>query len=222
MKKIKTRLTNIFKIQYICTLNNSIYNMSLSIGVQANKEKIGTLLAYVASRIDEVNLRKLLKLIFLIDQEHVKEKGFPLTWLDYYVWKKGPVAREVYYLKTDNSLFEKYIEIKQSPINDKYIIKHKVDFNLNDGLLNFSKNQVAFLDQIISKYGGLSADELSDITHESDSIWSKAVKEHNIDFEAIPTGKTDIKLDLRDLLSIEDQDVFNDALEIKEFEVDLI
>ena len=67
----------------------------MSLGITANREKNGALLAYIASNIPGINLRKLLKVVYLIDEQFMKLRGFPLTWFDYYAWAKGPVAPEV-------------------------------------------------------------------------------------------------------------------------------
>ena len=45
--------------------------------------KVGNLLAYIASNIPNINLRKLIKVVFLIDEISVIERGLSVTWLDY-------------------------------------------------------------------------------------------------------------------------------------------
>lgn len=71
----------------------------MSLGITVNKEKNGLLMAYIAEQINGVTLRKLLKITYLIDEKFMKQRGFPLTWFDYYAWEKGPVAPEVYEIK---------------------------------------------------------------------------------------------------------------------------
>lgn len=65
-----------------------------------NRDKNGTLLAYICLNVPGINLRKLLKLVYLIDEKFVITRCFPLTWFSYYALKKGPVASEVYVLRT--------------------------------------------------------------------------------------------------------------------------
>lgn len=196
-------------------------DMSLSLGIKANKEKIGVLLAYIAFHTENINLRKLLKLVFLIDESYVTEKGYPLTWLDYYVWKKGPVAVDVYKIKNNTeSIFNDYVYSVKSE-NGKYIIKPTNNFSFDKGLMQFSENQISFIDNILSKYGALSADELSDITHQENTLWSKAVKDNSIDFSNTEIGCTDIKLNLKDLLDKDNIDIYEDAFECAMFEAEL-
>jgi uncharacterized phage-associated protein len=64
-----------------------------------NRDKNGTLLAYICLNVPGINLRKLLKLVYLIDERFVITRCFPLTWFSYYAWEKGPVASEVYDIK---------------------------------------------------------------------------------------------------------------------------
>ena len=79
----------------------------MSLGVTVNRKKNGALLAYVAKNIPSINLRKLLKIVYLIDEKFMELRGFPLTWFDYYAWVKGPVAPEVYDIK--NGAFSEYV-----------------------------------------------------------------------------------------------------------------
>ncbi|MDE7338310.1 MAG: SocA family protein [Bacteroidales bacterium] len=73
---------------------------SSNVGIQNTKN--GMLLAYIANRVPDIHLRKLLKIVYLIDEFFVKKRGYPLTWFTYYAWAKGPVAREVYNVKNGN------------------------------------------------------------------------------------------------------------------------
>jgi uncharacterized phage-associated protein len=189
----------------------------MCIGIQANKVKIGVLLAYLSSKIENINLRKLIKLVFLIDELYVKENGYPLTWMDYYVWEKGPVAPEIYNIKNNGGIFSDYVKAVKNTKDEKYYIYPVSSFYLEDGLSEFGEYHLEVIDSVIQKYGHLSADELSDITHKDDSIWSIAVKENKLDFNK--TDKTDIKLDLTTLIK-EDSDKYNaylDALDNIQF-----
>ncbi|MDE6654361.1 MAG: SocA family protein, partial [Muribaculaceae bacterium] len=62
----------------------------MSLGITANRIKTGALLAYIANKVPNINMRKMLKIVYLIDERFMQLRGFPFTWLDYYVWEKGP------------------------------------------------------------------------------------------------------------------------------------
>jgi uncharacterized phage-associated protein len=185
----------------------------MCIGIQANKVKIGVLLAYLSSQIEDINLRKLIKLVFLIDELYVKENGYPLTWMDYYVWEKGPVAPEIYNLKNNGGIFSAYVTARKNTDDEKYYIYPASSFHLEAGLAEFGAYHLEIIDSVIQKYGRLSADELSEITHQEDSIWAKTVKENKLDFKK--ESKTEIKLDLTALIK-GDSDKYNAYLEALE------
>jgi uncharacterized phage-associated protein len=189
----------------------------MCLGIQANKIKIGVLLAYLSSKIEGINLRKLIKLVFLIDELYVKENGYPLTWMDYYVWEKGPVAPEIYNIKNNGGIFSNYIKVVKNTKDRRYYIYPVSSFYLEEGLSEFGEYHLEMIDSVIQKYGHLSADELSDMTHKEDSIWSIVVKENKLDFKK--DSKTNIKLDLTALIK-EDSGKYNaylDALENIQF-----
>ncbi|HEY5570416.1 MAG TPA: type II toxin-antitoxin system antitoxin SocA domain-containing protein, partial [Bacteroidales bacterium] len=61
----------------------------MCIGIQVNKDKIGNLIVLLATRLKPLYHTKLIKLLYLIDEEAVKEDGVPVTWLEYKVWQFG-------------------------------------------------------------------------------------------------------------------------------------
>lgn len=174
--------------------------------------KIGSLLGYISTKIPEITLRKLIKLVFLIDEESVKSRGLSVTWLDYYAWEKGPVAPCVYDIKNNGGLFANYIDVQKNTSNKNVIFPKNI---INEYGLAFSKNELKLINSILSKYGNLSADELTDITHSKDGLWYKAKSSNNIDFDA-QDGKSSIMLNLSDWIAddIEKMDVYEDAKSI--------
>ncbi|NDV58277.1 Panacea domain-containing protein [Bacteroides sp. 519] len=180
----------------------------MSIGFEANEEKIGVLLAYISSKISNLNLRKLIKIIFLIDELYIKENGYPLTWLDYFAWKKGPVAPEIYDIK--NGTFSKYVKAHKSIKDGKYYVYPVNEFNLDAGLDLFGEYHLEVIDSIINEYGSFTADQLSEITHQSESLWSKTVSEKGLDFK--DNGKSTVKLDLISLIK-DDEEKYNSYIE---------
>lgn len=183
--------------------------MKTSIAIQANKEKIGTLLAYIGEKIPNLKLRKLIKLLFFIDERSVKEKGYPLTWLDYYVWEKGPVAPEIYDIKNNGGLFSQFIDVKKSK-EDKYIISTNASFDLETGMMKFSQSQIDLVDSVLKENGGADADELTEITHQESGIWAALVRNKNISFKENP--QTDIRIEFTDLIDKESE-MYQDYLD---------
>lgn len=187
----------------------------MSLGLTVNKHKNGTLIAYIAQSILDINLRKLLKLIYLIDEKFMEQRGFPLTWFDYYAWERGPVAPEVYEIK--NGAFTGYVRcfkndegknIVESLLPSKHQVLKQMDL--------FSQSEMEIIDDVVSRYKKKTADELSEITHAEDSLWSTIVKENNITFV---DGKSDIQIPLAKLNAgnIEKEEIYEEALEYMQF-----
>lgn len=186
----------------------------MSFGYTVNKEKNGVLLAYLAERIPNVTLRKLLKLVYLTDEKFTIERGFPLTWFNYFAWKKGPVAPEVYNVK--NGSFADFVQCYRNS-NDKYEVSPVGGALTEDRLNLYSRYEMNMIDEIISKYGSMSADELTDITHLENTLWSKVVNENKLNFS--DSGRSDCEIHLNRLIEgdEEKEEVFEDALEYMQF-----
>lgn len=188
--------------------NHTDYPMSL--GITVNYHKNGILLAYIANKIPNIRLRKLLKIIYLIDEHFMKMRGFPLTWFEYYAWAKGPVAPEVYAVK--DRAFSEFVSLKRDE-NGKCIINsvQPHEFFIYKEMNEFSQSEISAIDRLLAEYKDKSADELSDITHVPDSIWSKIVDKNHISFDLQKTSGFPIPL----TMLFEDGDyrheVFEDA-----------
>lgn len=187
----------------------------MSLGVTANKEKNGALLAYIAKNIPNVSLRKLLKIVYLVDEKFMELRGFPLTWFDYYAWAKGPVAPEVYDIK--NGAFSEYVTCHKnsdgkntisSVLAHKYHVLKQMDI--------YSQYEMEIIDKIIYQYEECSADELSELTHAEGSLWSQIVKENRIQFV---DGKSDVIIPLQRMNDgdVEKEEIYEEALDYMQF-----
>lgn len=192
----------------------------MSLGITANKERNGALLAYIAKNIPEINLRKLLKIIYLIDEKFMELRGFPLTWFDYYAWAKGPVAPEVYDIK--KGAFSEYVtchknaegkNIIDSVLVHKYHVLKQMDI--------YSPYEMGVIDEIIFKYADMSADQLSDLTHEENSLWYRVITENNLSFESNKTSDVLVELTMLNEGDIDKQEVYEDAKWNMEFQAAL-
>lgn len=187
----------------------------MSLGITVNKEKNGALLAYVAENVPQINLRKLLKIIYLLDEKFMEQRGFPLTWFNYHAWEKGPVAPEVYAVK--QGAFCDYVHCQKNE-DGKYIITPVLqhDYLINKQMELFSLYEKDIIDTVLSEYKDKSADELTDITHRNDSLWTRVVAEQQVHFI---DGKSDIEIPLQKLNSgdSEKEAIYEDALDYMQF-----
>lgn len=195
--------------------------MTKSLGVKANRIKNGALLAYIANKIPNISMRKMLKIIYLIDERFMKLRGFPFTWLDYYVWEKGPVAPEIYSIKDNDNAFSEFVKTTRSE-DDKLIIIPLMP--LGDGHVSsfgeISEYDLSVINEELEKYGDKSADFLTDQTHLPDALWTKTKSENHVEFDH---GKSDCRINLLDLISDNDDlcEVYADAKWNLDFQLQL-
>ena len=187
----------------------------MSFGNTVNKEKNGALLAYIAERNPNIHLRKLLKIVYLIDEKFMEMRGFPLTWFNYQVWEKGPVAPEVYAVK--DGAFADFVSCKKNNAGQNVVTPQmRHDYLIDKQMEAYSQYEKEIIDAVIDAYVGKSADELSDITHQEDSLWSKIVKEQKVVFV---DGKSNVEIPLARLNEgNEDKSAtYEEALDYMEF-----
>lgn len=181
----------------------------MSIGLIINKEKVGALLAYICIKIPDMHLRKLLKILYMIDEESVRQRAIPVTWLEYQAWEKGPVAYEVYDAKV--GAFGDYIRCEKQDDGKWHVnavAKHP--YIMEKDLQQASEWELELVDQIIERCKDMSADQLTEETHTPESLWSKVVAQHKIDFSLNP--RTDYVVDLNALNESDDlKAVYEDA-----------
>jgi uncharacterized phage-associated protein len=133
-------------------------------------------------------MTKALKLLYLIDETSYTRTGVPVTWLDYKVWKMGPVAEELYNeLRHDQSMVQ-----NGEPINlDPFIYTEKtttakgtvnITIHPNGGynLDDFSKFERELIDNIVDRFGSYSSNQLINLLHEENTLWSKKVSDNNL------------------------------------------
>lgn len=160
--------------------------------------KIGNLLCYLATQIPHLSLTKALKLLYIIDENSIKESGSPITWLDYKVWENGPVAEDIYNeVKYGQKLvvrekyfsLEQYINIEKRVNPDRkqeevFIIAAK-PYSLDD----FSPFELDIIDDVIKEFGNYTAAELIQFLHAEHSLWSKLCAEKDLQYQFKVFGK---------------------------------
>ena len=182
--------------------------------------KIGNILVYIAEECSPLYMTKGLKLLYLIDERAVRLSGSPITWLDYKVWKNGPVAEELYQelrynqvltfgeqrLSLDEFLIiERHSNHKnQEQVDVKLLPKQKTDFS------KFSDFEIKIVHSIVEKYGNLSSSQLIDVLHQQGTHWHEIVEKHNLQAHFTLKGNTsDYMIDFIDL--IEDDEILSSS-----------
>lgn len=183
---------------------------------KVNISKVGLILWFLAKEIGNLSMTKALKLIYILDETSVKRVGSPLTWLDYYVWKHGPVATDLY------TTIKGKDELSNDPILSSYV---RFEGNYNPerdhteiciipvgehNQSSLSEYEHFLLYEIIGVHGRKSATELIYFLHKEESCWSHYVRNHKIEFK--DKSRTDIRIDFRKLLSENEASLFYDSV----------
>ncbi len=188
--------------------------------VENNKIDIKTtfLIVYLASKISNLYITKLLKLLYIIDEAAVKETGVSITSLDYNVWQHGPVNTEIYNklnFNLDDNLFN-YISIRENKLGK--IITNIEKFQDDE----FSDYEIELIDKTVEQYGKLSSNQLIEILHKQGSLWDKIVKEKNLDekFKFSEVNTSPYKINFEDLLKNDSlkHDIYKTSLESINFQ----
>jgi uncharacterized phage-associated protein len=187
-------------------------------------EKIGNLLIYLASKIEDLGITKTLKLLYLIDETSVREVGTSVTWLEYKVWEMGPVAVDIYnevqHLKYSTLSSFISVERKKSFDYETTIIKPNKSFDDSE----FNDYEVELIDRIIEKYGSMPAKNLIDILHKEDTLWHKNVIKNELKFAfSLYNRRSNVVIELADLIADNDLKLiaYKSAVNALEFQTQL-
>lgn len=183
--------------------------------------KLGNTLIYLSDKVGEITKTKALKLLYFLDEISIKKFAVPFIGLNYEVWQFGPVAQDVFIDLSDNPvMLKEYISIKKEYVkalgNDVTFIKPLKQFSDDE----FSSNDFEVLEYVVEHLGGLSALELTELTHKPTSLWFKNAKENNL-LEAFDKGLLNASNCLIDFTQLLDQyktEIYNNYIETKQIE----
>ena len=167
----------------------------MCVGMKANKNLIGNIIIFLAERCKPLYHTKLLKLLYLIDEEATKKTGAPITWLTYNAWQFGPVSEDIYFSKQSGyNKLSGFVRF-ESAGNNAFIIKPIAKFDGSE----LTGQDMDIINSIVDKYGQMKTQKLIDITHTKDSLWDITKKRANIQFSA-DNKTSDVALDFVELL----------------------
>ncbi|PKP12276.1 MAG: hypothetical protein CVU08_11375 [Bacteroidetes bacterium HGW-Bacteroidetes-3] len=183
--------------------------------------KLGHTLIYLSQKVGFITKTKALKLLYFLDEISIKKYGIPFIGLTYEVWQFGPVAQDVFIDLSDNPVMLKdYISIQKEFVhglnNEVTVIEPLIDFSDDE----FSDNDLEVLNYVIKHFGKLSAFDLSEITHNSTSLWFKNAKENNL-LESFNNGllnSSNFLIDFTLLLDPYKTEIYKNYMETKQLE----
>ncbi len=183
---------------------------------EVHKERVGQLINYLALKVGNLYCTKLIKLLYIIDEESIHSSGTPLSWLTYKVYQMGPVPEQLWYsIKDGNSIFDDYFDVNEEKggYNEKGGIQYRITAISKEEMSEFSRREVKIIDSVISVFGGKTPDQLIEYLHREESLWYKMVSENEISFEK--SLATPHIIDLSQLISNDKfkLDIYHDAAE---------
>jgi len=129
----------------------------------------------------EISPMKLQKLLYFVYKRYLQETGLSLFEEDFEVWQYGPVVPSVYH---------KFSSYGSGNINDYIYSSSDKKDGIFQTISNKSQKFHEALNYVWDRYGGYEAIRLSELTHETDTAWDKALNaKHRYLFDS------DIKLE---------------------------
>ena len=178
--------------------------------------KLGNSLIYLSERVGELNKTKILKLLFLLEEASIKKYGYPFFGIDFQLWVRGPVIKDIWIdLSEDNLILLKQF-IKRADY-DKNLFVSVSDFNDDE----FSDNDIELLEIITQFAKNKNAKDIVEFTHNDNSLWKKSAVKNGV-YEDLINEKVNSTEHLIDFsLLFEDNNFlrnkYQNAIENKEF-----
>lgn len=157
--------------------------MDMKAYAMSDIEKLGNAVVYIAERVPDLSKTKLLKLLYFMEEYSVKRFHTPFLGLPFEVWQAGPVVKDV------------FIDLSETPVLlDGFVKKEVREGNTYISAVTafcddeFSDNDMTVMDEVLKKYGSMTAKRLVALTHQKGSLWYK-VAERNHLLEAFNEGR---------------------------------
>ena len=182
-------------------------------------DKAFNALVYFAERIKPLYLTKAIKLLYLADEMAMKQTGVPITWLNYKVWKLGPVPEDIYQQvkfarhqlqkgEGGNTISYLTVSTPKDLQRDWILLEPAKAFDDSQ----FSDYDIEILDAIISTYGKLNSDQIIELLHAEGTLWHQLVEANDLkDQFELKNNRSDFVIPLTNLL---DSDYKRSAFEV--------
>ena len=130
------------------------------------KQKLGNTIVYIARKKSNLSKTQLLILLYLMEERMALKYHIPFIGIPFEVWQIGPVAKDV------------FVDLSDSP----YLLKNFVKTDFKDGGTfieaiadcddnEFSECEIEMIDEILAKYGNMTASDLVSETHKEGTLW---------------------------------------------------
>jgi len=138
-----------------------------------HREKLINAILYFAEHTKYCGKIKLMKLLYFLDFYHFKETGKSVTSLDYFAWKRGPVARELFDEISGGMKPDLAAAVAVVPVGKMQKIKPKGKFSDE----YFTKREKRLLEQLAFIFEDAKANDMVEVTHLSNEPWERTLTE---------------------------------------------
>ena len=178
---------------------------------EATKDKLGNTLIYMAERVADLSKTKALKLLYLMEERMVLKYHVPFLGIPYEVWQAGPVAKDVFidlsdgpyllkdYIKTDLVCSATYLVAVKPFCDDE-----------------FSECEIAMMDDILNKYGKMTAADLVNETHKKGTLWYQEASQNGLleAFQNHECNNSDLKIDFTKAMAPCAAEYYQESLDV--------
>ena len=128
--------------------------------------KIGNAIVFLCNKLGDIPKTKLLKLIYLIEEQSISTYGMPFFNVNFKIWHLGPVEPDLFAEFSDSPyLLSDYIKLKQTEKGT--FISVSTEFNDDE----FSRADMNILQDVLDNFGNKTGKQLVNITHKKGSPW---------------------------------------------------
>jgi len=150
-------------------------------------QRISNVIRYFAQNVECCGKVKLFKLLYLLDFQHVRETGKPVTGLDYQAWKFGPVPVQIMenWLDPDAEIAEGCSIVPETVFDYvRQTIRADPTFHFKEDL--FSKRELRIMRDLADKYRQTGSPAMIDVTHQENGAWDRVWQNGKGAFNGIP------------------------------------
>ena len=139
--------------------------------VSRSRDKLINAILYFAEHTRGLGKIKLFKLLYLLDFEHFRETGRPVTGMEYRAWKMGPVPAALVQIWDDlDPDLAEAIEIRPEKVYD-YVRENVIPKRRFDDA-HFTPRELRILTDLAARYADDLSEKMIDITHAENGAWA--------------------------------------------------
>lgn len=176
---------------------------------EESRRKLGNVMIYIANRSERPCKTKVLKLLYLMEEEWVLTTHTPFTGLPFEVWQHGPVEKDVFIELSDGMfLLKGYVEMCTD--GETTYMSALKEFNDDE----FSDNELRMMKNVLTKYGSMKASDLVKLTHEKGSLWYREAQDHGLldAFNRLSCNSSNVVMNFSKILASCDSSFYNESL----------